>query len=87
MSKEYNRLEELTSSLKQERDELALRIHLGKAELKDEWQQVNDKLEQLSGKLASLKVAANESSEDVWAALKLVGEEVKRGFDHIRESL
>ena len=33
-------LAELISSLKQQRDELALQIHLGKEEAKQEWEKV-----------------------------------------------
>jgi uncharacterized coiled-coil DUF342 family protein len=87
MSHRYERLEQLISSLKQQRDELAMKIHLGKDELKDEWRDLNEKLVHLSKRFEPLKDAAGETSEDVWEALKLVGEEVKNGFNRIRKAL
>ncbi len=80
-------LEELIVKLKQERDELALKMHLGKAELKDEWDTVQRKLDQLTDRFEPLNKAVAETSEDVWESLKLVGEEIKAGFHRIRKSL
>ena len=48
MAEEKEMLAELISSLKQQRDELALKIHLGKEDAKDEWEKVQGKLSQLS---------------------------------------
>lgn len=78
---------DLISKLKQQRDELALQMHLGKAELKDEWDAVQRKLDQLNDRFEPLKKAAAESSEDVWESLKQVGEEIKEGFHRIRKAL
>ncbi len=86
-SEKKQSVEALISKLKQERDELALKIHLGKAELKDEWDVVQQKLDQLSHRFQPLKHAVAESSEDVWESLKLVGDEIKEGFQRIRKSL
>ena len=88
MSEEKRKsLEQLISRLKQERDELALQIHLGKEELKDEWDAVQQKLDQLTHRFEPLNKAVAQTTEDVWESLKLVGEEVKEGFQRIRKSL
>ena len=78
---------DLISKLKQQRDELALQMHLGKEDLKDEWDAVQQKLDQLSHRFEPLNKAVAETSEDVWDSLKLVGEEIKEGFHRIRKSL
>ncbi len=80
-------MSELISNLKRERDELALKIHLGKEDLKDEWEKLDDKFAQLSSDYEPLKGAISESADDVWESLKLVGEELKNGFNRIRKSL
>lgn len=80
-------LANLITKLKQERDELALQMHLGKEELKDEWDTVQHKLEQLTHRFEPMNKAVAETSEEVWESLKLVGEEIKQGFDRIRKSL
>ncbi|NNE01161.1 MAG: hypothetical protein HKN47_27925 [Pirellulaceae bacterium] len=77
----------LISELKQERDELKLKVHLGKMELQEEWQALADKLDALNHRFDPLKDAVEETSEDVWDSLKLVGGEIRDGFQRIRQSL
>ena len=77
----------LIRKLKQQRDELALQMHLGKEDLKDDWDAVQHKLDQLTQRFEPLNKAVAETSEDVWDSLKLVGQEIKEGFQRIRKSL
>lgn len=84
---EHSGLAELISSLKQQRDELALKIHLGKAEAKQEWEKVTVKLDKLTKDYEPVKDAVEESAGSVLDALKLVAGEVKQGFERIRKSL
>ena len=77
----------LIHDLKQERDEIKLRLHLGSMELKEEWQDLSDKLNALSHQYDPLKDAVEESAEDVWDSMKLVGSEIWDGFKRIRKSL
>ena len=78
---------ELIASLKQQRDELGLQIHLGKAEAKEEWDKVTTKLDQLLGDYEPLKNALGETTDNVVAGMKLVSEEIWAGFQRIRKSL
>ena len=78
---------ELISDLKQQRDELRVRLHLGGQELKTEWEKLDDKLNQLSHRFDPLKDAVGDTAEDVWDSLKLVGGEIKEGFHRIRQAL
>ncbi len=87
MCDERSRIAELISSLKQQRDELALQIHLGSTEAKKEWDKLTAKLEQLSKDYEPVNQAVKESAGDVLASLKLVADEVKNGFDRIRKAL
>ena len=87
MSADKRPIDELITSLKQERDELAVKIHLGATEVKEQWDKVTAKLDDMTAKYDPMKNAVSESSEEVWAALKLVAQEVKHGFDRIRKSL
>jgi hypothetical protein len=80
-------LDELIRSLKRQRDELALQIHLGKAEAKEQWEKVTAKLDKLSADYQPTKEAFSESAEHVLAALKQVAVEVQEGFDRVRKSL
>lgn len=87
MSSHRDFLTELIDDLKQQRDELALHMNLGKAEAKAEWEKVQAKLEHLEARRDRLNEAAEESTEDVLEALRLVGEEIKNGFERIRKLL
>jgi uncharacterized coiled-coil DUF342 family protein len=77
----------LIHDLKQERDELKLKVHLGKMGLQQEWQALEDKLDELNRRYDPLKDAVEETAEDVWDSLKLVGGEIREGFERIRKSL
>lgn len=78
---------ELISDLKQQRDHLRVKIHLGGEELKDEFEKLDDKLSQLNHRFDPLKDAVGETAEDLWDSLKLMGSEIKDGFVRIRKSL
>ena len=77
----------MINDLKEERDELALQIHLGKQDAKSEWQALGKKLDDLNRRYEPLKNAVEETGEDVWDAMKLVGDEIKDGFLRIRKSI
>jgi len=80
-------LAELISDLKQQRDQIRVRLHLGGQELKDEWGRLDDKLNQLNHRFDPIKDAVEEATEDVWESLQLLGNEIKEGFQRIRKSL
>ena len=82
-----NRLDELISALEQQRDELALKIHLGKQEAKDEWEKVTNKLTQLQDDYKPVKDAMKESASGVVDSLLNVGKEIQESFQRIRKSL
>lgn len=87
MAEEKAILEELMSSLKQQRDELALKIHLGKEDAKDEWEKVQEKFTKLSDDFDPVKEAVEESASNLFQSLKLMAGEVKESFDRIRDSI
>ena len=87
MTKEMTRMEQELSKLKQYRDEIGLQIHLGAAEVKEEFEKAKEKLDKLLTDFEPLKDAVGESAGNVFASLKLVGEEVLQSFKRIRESL
>jgi hypothetical protein len=87
MSNDPKRVEELISALKQQRDELALHMHLAKAEAKDEYERLTATLADLTEQYAPVKDAAEETAGNVWAALRLAGEEIGHGFQRLRKAL
>lgn len=87
MSERRNALAQLFSTLRQQRDELRLKIHLGSQELKDEWEKLDEKYTRVKADYEPLQHAVGETAEDVWESLQLVGEEIKEGFKRIGKSL
>jgi hypothetical protein len=79
--------DETLSSLRQQRDELALQLHLGKAEARTEWEKLREKLERLNQDCEPVKDAVGQSAGNVMESLKLVAGEIKDGFDRVYKSL
>ena len=73
--------------LKRMRDELRVRIHLGKAEAKELWEKTESKLHEVEGKLKSVSAEAKEPLHDVGAAARLLVDEIKDGYKRIRDAL
>ena len=87
MSDREERLEEMVSSLKQIRDELKVQIHLGKAEAKDEWEEMEGHWEHLESRMKRVGDAAADAGDDVAAAGKQLAEEIGNAYKRIRKSL
>ena len=87
MSEERDMVDELITTLKQQRDELALKIHLGKEDAKDEWEKAQEKLAKLSEEFEPVKEAVEESASNVFASLKIVAGELVDSFSRIKDSI
>ena len=87
MAHEKSTLDELISTLKQERDQLAVKANLAGKEVKQEWDKVRTKFDKLLADYEPVKKAVGTSASSVGESLKLVAQEVKTGFDRIRKSL
>lgn len=82
-----DRLAATVKELKQERDELRVKLELAKMEVGDEWEKVERKLHQLEAKAKEVGGAAAEASHEIGAAAKLMGEEIREGFKQIARKL
>jgi hypothetical protein len=87
MNKDRSFLKETIASLKQQRDELALQAHLGKAELKEEWDRLQDKWAQLAHEYEPVKDALEDTTEGVVIGLALIAGELKAGFKRMKDAL
>ena len=74
--------DKMLKDLKEKRDELRVRIHLASRELQDEWQELEQKMEDFSRR-ARLK----ESGAAVSKALGTLGTELKSGYQRIHRAL
>lgn len=82
-----SRLQSLLTKLEEEGDELKLKLGLAKLEAREDWGDIQKKLERLRGRMKVVQEEAGESGGDVGAALEVLGEEIKTAFDRIRKAL
>lgn len=85
MANNRQKLQNLMQQLEQERDELKVQLGLAKLEAREEWQELEKKMEHLRGRLKVVGEEARETSGDVGAAFDVVAEEVKDGFERLRK--
>jgi hypothetical protein len=75
-------LDELKQDLKQMRDELNLKMHLASLEMKEEWEELEEKMESFSS-----RAGLETSRESVGEALGLLGGELKQGYRRLIAAL
>ena len=73
--------------LRKERDELGVKVHLAGMEVRDEWQELEEKWEQFSSNSKNFYKEVEPALGNIQAALNLLGEELKAGYKKIRDSL
>lgn len=80
-------MHDLLDEVKTQRDLLSLKIHLAKAEVGDEWQE-------LEGKYAHFKMQSKRLSEDLRDTadtlsddLKELGDDLREGYKRVKRSL
>ncbi len=69
--------------LKTQRDVLALKIHLAKADVKDEWQLLEKKWDHFSARSGQVKEEVKETADDVGEDLKYLTEDLREGYSRI----
>jgi SMC interacting uncharacterized protein involved in chromosome segregation len=87
MSSDKTHIDEMLAELRQESEKLKLKLHLAKMEAGDEWKNLETKLARLESKAKELGGATAEASQDVVAAAKLLGGEIRDGFKKIARHL
>jgi septation ring formation regulator EzrA len=79
------RLEHALQDLEQQRDELRVRLHLGKADAQDEWERMRVKLDELKVRLARGADEAGDTAEKFETAMKAALEELRIGLQKARD--
>jgi SMC interacting uncharacterized protein involved in chromosome segregation len=80
-------LTEVCARLRQERDELRMRIHLGTMEAKEEWEELEKKWQHFESQLAEKRDEVVEASRGVSEAVELIAKELGAAYRRIREGL
>ena len=87
MADSLENLQKIGEDLKRQRDELMLKLHLAKAEARDEWNNLETQWEEAKTKLETIREEAGKTTESVSAGLGNVLDELKKGYDRIRKEL
>lgn len=75
-------LDDILAELKQKSDELRLQMHLASKEAKDEWEELEEKLEEFT---ANAKL--DETGEGIGKALGQLGNELKLGYERVWKAI
>lgn len=75
-------IKKMTEDLKQNYDEIKLKVHLGSKEAQDEWTELQERWHHFESQ-ANLK----KSKEDLGDAFEILGAELKDAFRRIRKAL
>lgn len=74
--------DDMLAQLKQKRDELRLQIHLASKEVQDEWNELEEKMDDFA-----TRAKLGETGEGVGKALGELGHELKRGYQRVRDAI
>lgn len=80
-------LDNLGEELIKARDELRLQIALAKAEVRDDWDELEKQWWHFSQQLKRAGNEAADASDDVGIALTALGKELQKGYQRIRKAL
>ncbi|HET8711493.1 MAG TPA: hypothetical protein VFM32_08960, partial [Spongiibacteraceae bacterium] len=80
-------LEQLIAQIKTERDEINVKLHLAKAEARDQWDVAEKQWHTFKQKSEKVLTEVDHTSGEVKEALSLAADELKKGYRRIREQL
>ena len=75
-------VDDMLADLKQKRDELRVRMHLASKEAQDEWEELEEKMEEFVA-----KSRLRQTGKGVGDALGKLGQELKQGYRNIRDAI
>ncbi len=87
MADSLEQLQKIADDLKRQRDELQVKLHLAKADARDEWAKLETRWEDVKTKMEAVRKEASHTTGSVSAGLGLVLDELKKGYDNIRKTL
>ena len=85
MTELRERLKEELERLLRARDEMNVQAHLGRAEVRERWEKVENDLEHLEGKLKLLGQEARNELDEVGQAAQLLVDQIRDGYEHLKQ--
>lgn len=87
MSDLQKRINDEFEKLRTLRDELRVKIHLGKAEARDKWEELESDWQHVEGKIKVLGEETKESAKEVGEATEIVVGELRDAYRRLRDLL
>jgi hypothetical protein len=85
MNDERGLIEQELDHLRTLRDEFKVQAHLGRAEVRDLWEQGEKRFRELEAVVDGKRKQAREPLEQIGEAAELLIEEIKNGYDRLRK--
>ena len=79
--------DEIADVLKQQRDEIEVKIHLASMDAKEEWQKAEKKWNTFVDTLGVITDETKESSSEIIHATKIIGDELKETYKRISDRI
>ena len=80
-------MKKLWEDLKTTRDELRVKAHLAKAEVKDLWVDLEEKWKEFEPKAKHAAEVTADASKDAAEAAKKLGKEILAGYEYLKKHL
>ncbi len=77
-----NEFNDVVDTLKQMRDELRVQIHLASKDVQDDWEELEEKMKNITD-----KAGLDETGEGVGNAIEQLGQELKLGYERVRDAI
>lgn len=87
MSEKRANLASVIEKLQQERDALRVNLHLASMDARDEYERLSRRVDELRAQYEPLTDAVGETAENVFSALGLAADELRRGLGRVREAI
>lgn len=80
-------IDSLSDQINRLRDELEVQLHLGASEAREQWDELEKKLDHFKSHADRVADVAEDAAEGVAEAASLAGEEIVKGYERIRALL
>jgi predicted nucleic acid-binding Zn-ribbon protein len=87
MAKSGEFMKEEVEAIRQLRDELRVQAELGRADLRDQFRALESRWNHFEAKLRAAREDLRGDADDVREAARLLGRELREGYEHIRARL
>jgi len=83
----HDELKSVSDTIKQQRDELNLQLHLAKEDIKDDLEDLEEKWNQLVDKMSDISQEAENAGRDILESAKELGIQIKEGYERIKAKI